>query len=60
LAETLMTTEEWLLWEDGPEEAAVDETAEILAILRKTPPERRRVALRLLRNWVATSKKTAS
>lgn len=60
IASTLLTTEEWLLWKEGPEDAGSDEMEEIVALLRRTPQEKRRMALRLLRNWVTAGGKVAS
>lgn len=48
LAAVLGTTEEWLLWKEGPEE--LDENTEAVALLQALSPEKRRAAMRFLRN----------
>lgn len=48
IASALSTSEDWLLWAEGPEE--LDENAEAVALLQAMPPAKRRAAMRFLRN----------
>lgn len=49
LAVALRTTQEWLLWHEGDEDAPELDPDEILALLRRLKPARRKLAIRMLR-----------
>lgn len=51
LAEALGTTQEWLLWEEGPQEPSdIGSINELIKLWKTAPAERRRAVMRLLRD----------
>jgi len=57
IAAELGTSQEWLLWADGPEDVDDLEIAEIVELLRSATPSRRRAVARLLRHQPGTTRR---
>lgn len=49
LAAALLTTEEWLLWDRGPEDATEGDPDGLLSVWGRLKPARRKLAIRVLK-----------
>jgi len=50
IAVELGTSQEWLLWKEGPEETDDAELSEIMELLKSAPANKRRAVIRILRH----------